>query len=82
MERPKNIEEPSPLKRSQTSASSDDTFGDGEGQKEGGCWLLEDYAHHPDEHILLDSPAETSVHERFLIQLPIEQVLIFSNENL
>lgn len=65
--------------RPQTSASSDEISIDGEGKRGANdCWLLEDYAHQqPDEHILLDSPAEMTVHERFLVHLPIEQVQCF-----
>ncbi|KAI6230125.1 Med12 domain-containing protein [Aphelenchoides fujianensis] len=29
---------------------------------------------HPDEHVLLDTPADISVHERFLIHVPIPQL--------
>jgi hypothetical protein len=75
LERPsKDLDDSSPLKnRPQTSASSDEISIDGEG-KRGACWLLDYNQHQQDEHILLDSPAEITVHERFLIHLPIEQV--------
>ncbi|KAI6217430.1 Med12 domain-containing protein [Aphelenchoides besseyi] len=37
------------------------------------AWLCDDHGH-PDEHILMDNQNDMSVHERFLIQLPIPQV--------
>lgn len=75
LERPKDLDGPSPLRNRPNTSSSDEILVDGEGRKSvDDCWLLEDHAHQPDEHILLDSPAEISVHERFLVQLPIEQV--------
>ncbi|KAI6182968.1 Med12 domain-containing protein [Aphelenchoides bicaudatus] len=72
----KDMDESSPLKNRPQTSNSDEISVDGE-RKRGpnDCWLVDDFAHQqPDEHVLLDFPASMSVHERFLVQLPIEQI--------
>jgi hypothetical protein len=74
------MEDPSPLRNRPATSSSDEIIVDGECKRGvNDCWLLEDDTHQPDEHILLDKPAEMSVHERFLVHLPIEQASFLVN---
>ncbi|CAD5211747.1 unnamed protein product [Bursaphelenchus xylophilus] len=53
-------------------SSSEDSL-DSDEKKEELAWLLPDPAIVQDEHLYLDNPPGLTVHERFLLQLPIEQ---------
>ncbi|CAD5207559.1 unnamed protein product [Bursaphelenchus okinawaensis] len=60
----------SPWKNRQASDDSMDV----DDKKEEMAWLLPEAALSSDEHIFLDNPPGLTVHERFLLQLPVEQL--------